>query len=174
MRFYPGQEHFVGIACVYPTHIRQYGGGVLGRGPPALLIYPANSPGDPQHNGTAQGGAVPPKPKAHKVQRFLVLFADLPVALHFQAIGVHPFFDLDPHFMELLFVGAKNHHIVHISDVIRCAQLLLDVKIQRGKIEIRKALAQQHTDGQTVIKVYNTIQKGQHPLVLKLPAQRRL
>lgn len=72
--------------------------------------------------------------------------------------------------MELLFVGAENHHIVHISDVIRCAQLLLDVKIQRGKVEICEALAQQHTDGQAGVQVYNTVQKCKHPFVLEFPA----
>lgn len=112
MRFYPGQEHFVGITCVYPPHIGQYGSGVLRCSPLALFIHPPNSPGYPQHDGSAKGCAIPPKSKAHEVQRLLILLANLPITLHFEAIGMHPVFDLNAHFVEFLFVRAKDHHII--------------------------------------------------------------
>lgn len=54
---------------------------------------------------------------------------------------MHPVFDLNAHFVEFLFVRAKDHHIIHISDVIRRPKLLFNVKIQWCKIEIRKTLA---------------------------------
>lgn len=137
-------------------------------------FVPVRSPDvlrQPEHDASPDRCSVPVKPESHEVERLLVEPADLPVAFKTQADLADIRFDFLPHPVQLLFVRAEDHHIVHVSEIVFRPELLLDVEIRLCEKEVRVDLAEQHTDRQAVVHAENLFVQPQKPLILDDPAE---
>lgn len=134
---------------------------------PSLLVNLTHLSRDTEHDAAAQGHMIPIKTKSHEVQRLLVQPADLPISFEAQAVLSELGLNLPTHPVQLALAPAKHNHIVHVSQIMSSAEVLLDPMIHIGQIEIGKHLRQQHPDGQAVALAQDSDDEGHEPFVLE-------
>lgn len=167
VRLDPFDKHTVGIGVFNPSKVGDNRASILEGGKLALLVNLPNTTSDSVHDAAPQRDMIAVEPEAHEIQRLDIQFADLPISFQPQPILSELVCDLTTDAVKFLLVPAKNHHVIHVAQVILRMKLLFDIVVNIRDKEVCEHLRKQHTNRQAVTLMQNHADEVEQPAVFE-------